>query len=97
MAFGDDDIMALLSDMGEPVTLGVNSTKALIDTPDEVLLQSLGQSGVIGKSILLTLKTGSLPGLTVGAVVTVRSITYKVRQPLAADDGALTKVLCIGA
>lgn len=93
MAFGDEDLDALFDDMGVSVSMGTYTTKALKDSPDEMMTER-GNPGAIGSQILLTLKTGALPGLAVGSAITVAGVAMKVRERMTLDDGALTRISC---
>lgn len=93
MGFGDSDIQYLLADMGVMVTLGAGSTKGLVDSADELVAEGV-VTGAIGLVISVTIKTGSLSGLAVGAPITVDSSPYTVRSVMRIDDGVLTRILC---
>lgn len=93
MGFGDSDLQYLLADMGVTVSVGSSSTKGLLDSADGEILAGAA-SGVLGKTIAVTVRTGVLSGLATGATATVASTSYKVRDVTQLDDGALTKFYC---
>lgn len=93
--FGAADVPALLRDLGVDITLGANTVKGLVDRADGRVLQGDGgMAAVIGRDVLVTLQTGSLAGLVVGASITVDGVSYKVASLLAVEDGELTQVIC---
>lgn len=93
--FQEEDIAGLLDEpgIGVDVTAGEATTKGILDTADEELLRGEG-THLIGKGIVVTLKTDSLPGLKIGDPITVDGRAYVVRDKLQTGDGALTRVLC---
>jgi hypothetical protein len=92
---GLDDLQAMLDEIGVPLVCGAVSTTCLVDTPDAVVLEEAGLGGgsIQGK-ILVTIRTGSVPGVTVGSSVEVDGTSYRVRTPIKQDDGAVTVLLC---
>jgi hypothetical protein len=95
VAFGDEDVPALLQDMGETVTLGSASTLGHIDVVDARLLEGFDgedAAAIVGADITALIQTESLAGLVPGSSVTVRSTTYKVIRTLRVGNGALTLV-----
>lgn len=89
---GDDDIAGLLDQIGEAVSIGASSTKGLVDyTSEEEFPGEVAP--VIGKAVVVTIKTGSLAGLAAGATFLIGATSYRVRQFLQIEDGALTKVI----
>jgi len=94
MAFyGESDIPMMLAEFGQDVTIGLQTTKGLIDIEAAHMAQS--ETYVQGKNVVVSIKTGSLTGLAVGATIIVDGTTYKVREHVPTDlDGALTKILC---
>ncbi len=90
------DITTMLDELGVNVILGANETKGLVDYADELVLET-DVTASVGKMIAVTIKTGSLPGLAVGAALTVDGVVYKAREVLRLGDGALTRVMLGGA
>lgn len=86
------DIDLILADTGVDVVLGVTTVKGLLDIADESLLQ--GQAAdFLGQTMLITVKTGALPGLAEGSSITADGIACRVMRVQRTDDGALTSIL----
>jgi len=79
---------------GEPVTIGAQTINGLVDVVDEEILVAQGFAGLVGKSVLVRVKTGAFSSLADGVTVTVRGTPYKARSIQQEGDGALTQVLC---
>jgi len=79
---------------GEPVTIGATTANGLVDVVDEEMLMTQGFGHMVGKSILLRVKTGTFAALAIGATVTVRNTAYKAHTIQQEGDGELTQVLC---
>lgn len=93
--FGEDDIDAMLAELGVPCVFGAVTVPCLVDTPDSVALADAGLGGgVIAGKVAVTIRTDSLPGIDVGSEITVDGASYKVRVPLKQGDGATTVLLC---
>lgn len=102
--YGSEDLQAMLEDFGVDLgfTAGQSTTKALQDIADEVILESLGAS-IEGKVTMLTIQTGSLPGIAVGSQLSIPGggtppsfqllVVRDIRQ---VEDGALTQLFCTG-
>jgi hypothetical protein len=77
------------------VTLAGRTAPGLMEVQDELLLAD-GGAGVYGAQTSVTIATGSLPGLRIGAAVSVRlrrgTVSGTVREMARIDDGALTRV-----
>ena len=85
----------MFEDSGVDVTIGGVTKKGLVDTPDRVLLEVMGdRAGVIGAMISVLLKTNDFPGLKVGDALVVDGATYTARERLREGDGALVRVMC---
>lgn len=95
MALGDAELVTMLEVLGEPITLGANTTKGIVDRA----LAPIGPSGDypehVSGSVVVQVRTGSLPGLTAGATIIVNGTTFTVREQLRVDDGAITKIDCV--
>jgi len=96
--FGAEDLGALFEDMGVAVHYpagGVDLERgALVDRTDQLELQGEVVS-VVGASTVLTIVTGSLPGLREGEVLRVADEWLSVIEgPLRIGDGALSLVAC---
>lgn len=94
---GDAYIPGMLATAGEPVTLGATTVQALVDrSGEDVFRDDGGAPELSGRSVIVTVKTGSLPGLATGVAITVDGSPYKVRRwQLAELDGALTQIQCV--
>jgi hypothetical protein len=92
--FEEDDIPGLLEDAGEDITLGANTTQGCVDIADQRILPG-ELVHLVGKVIAVWIKTGSLPGVMVGALLTLRGASYKIRERTQEGDGALTRLLCL--
>lgn len=102
--YGSGDIQAMIEDFGVDVAIvgQQNTTKALQDVADEVMLESLG-AAIEGKVTMLTIQTGTLAGLAAGAQLSVplggnppTIQVFLVRDMRQVDDGALTQIFCSG-
>lgn len=89
------DLDALLSEAGEQVVLGTDTTFGTVRRPSALELEAAGAAGLIARQVVVTVRTGSLPGLVTGATISVGSASYLVREWLATDHGALTQIYCI--
>lgn len=70
------------------VTVGANSFKGLLDSPDE----SIADGMVISAEYVLTVKTSDISDLADLAEISVAGEQYEARKPLKIDDGRLSKV-----
>ncbi len=94
---GDDYIPGQLEYLGEPVTLGATTVKGIVDRSGvELYRGDEDEPELIGRLITVTVLTGSLPGLAVGATITLGATAYRVRKYREAEvDGALTEIQCV--
>lgn len=90
------DIRLMLDDFGVPVTIGGVTVKGLLWKPDAQFLQD-GESELIGRAVTVLIGTGDLPGLAVGASVTVDGEAMTVHRSMAESDGEVTRILCTKA
>lgn len=90
--FGAADFPVLLADFGVDVVVGVGSARGLFDARDEEILPGVVDVSV-GRRLSVRIVSGSLPGLVIGAGITVAGVGYAVREILQIDDGAFTEVL----
>lgn len=95
--YREAEIPALLRDFGVDVTLGASTVRGVVDQTDEGTLQGSGPAAMIEESIVVTVQTGSLPGLAVGSSITVGGDAYVVRDRRKIGDGALTALYCEAA
>lgn len=86
------DISIILADFGTPIMAGGKSAKALVDSADELLMQN-GNSPMIGRHIVATILTGSVP-VQVGGSLTIDGASYRAAEVYQLDDGALTRIVC---
>lgn len=87
----------MLDVLGEPVTLGATTTPGIVDRPSAVVGPSGELAELVQGTVVVAVRTGSLPGLASGASITVSSIAYVVRQAFALEDGAITRIECTKA
>jgi hypothetical protein len=84
MAFGDDDLRAMLSDFGQPVEFrGVRVGLGTIDTTLTSAADGVGME-VQRKVIVLRVVAGALAGWTRDDVVTCGGTRWKLREKI--DD-----------
>lgn len=97
MAFGDDDLPFLLGPpLGVPIGIGAITVNGIVDESGAGLFeQAGGRPELMGKSVVVTIRTGSLPGLTTGTTINVNGTAYVVRQYRRVDDGGLTVIECV--
>ena len=94
MFLDEEDIDDQLSIDGHTVTVGATTVNCLVDAPDEQLFEPEFAT-FIGRSIVATIKTGSIPGIAIGSAITLHpeEELYEVVKFLQYGDGALTRVL----
>ena len=93
--FQEQDIDPMLAQLGETVTIGAVTAKAIVRVPDEeILAQGEGTAPLIGRSIELIAHTGTFPVVTPGTQVTRGAETYRIHSPLQTRDGAVVRLLC---
>lgn len=95
MALGDADLPAMLAELGVDVVLQVTgqpTTKGIVDQFHEELFDSPGPSEITGRSVVVTIRTNSLPGMAPGSFIVVDGTIHRVRQLRQVDDGALTRI-----
>lgn len=90
------DIAVMLSDFGQPIASGGRTARGLVDAADEALMQSSGPSPFVGRSTVVTFRTGDLAAQE-GDEITVAGVRYFIREKLQLEDGLLTRVLCARA
>lgn len=93
--FGAADVPSLLADFGAPITVGADTVLGLVDRDDVPQLGTDGMSAFTSREVVVTIQTGTLPGLTVGGAITVDGSALKVSAVHALDDGELTKIVCV--
>lgn len=83
----DDDLPAMLADLGEPLTLAGQPIHGLFDMAGEVVLEGIVTTGTTADVLA---SAGAQPGLTL-----VRGgVSYLVRQVLPQPpDGALVQLI----
>jgi hypothetical protein len=92
----EQDITVMLLDLGSTIAAGGKQTRGMVDSADEALMQSGTPSPFIGRSIVVTIRTGSIP-VTEGSALTIDGKPYLVREKYQLDDGLLTRILCAKA
>lgn len=92
--FGEEDIDAMLSDVGGvTVVHGTESGPGVLDSFDEELLRG-DDVALVGKVIAVLVKSSNFPTIAKGSAVTISGAAHVVRDRMAVDDGALTRLLC---
>ena len=91
--FGEEEIQAMLDDVGRPITIGATTVNGSIRRADEEILMA-GLGHLIGKSVQVTLKKGSLPGLAIGAAITVDGTAMKVAAVYQSVNGVVERAVC---
>ncbi len=86
------DVRVLLADFGVPVSAGGRTAQALVDSADELLMQN-GNAPLIGRHIVATLMTGSVP-VAVGGQLVIDGVAYRAAEVYRLDDGLLTRIVC---
>ena len=89
------DFAAVLSETGEQVVLGSDTTFGIVRRPDALELEALGAGSLIARQIVVTVRTGALAALASGATISVNAVNYRVREHLAVGHGQLTQIHCI--
>lgn len=91
--FGAADLPSLYADMGVPVIVAGTTTKGLVDRADEEFLQADGSSaGQIGRRVVVSVQTGTLPALARGVSITVNGEAFKVLSFEVFNDGQETSI-----
>jgi hypothetical protein len=89
VTYGSSDLAFMLADMGEVVTFGAYTCRALLN--HETDLQDMGgQMAIVGDTISIEYATTSLPGLKKASAITAAGTSYKVREIHKKEDGALS-------
>lgn len=95
---GTTDCDELLTSLGggETASLGGTEVPCIVGAADAELLER-GMAGapvdVITRALVVTVRTGALAGLVVGATVTIRGAAHRVDQLVRQPNDALTKFL----
>lgn len=79
------DVLAMMQRGGAVVTVASVTTKGLVDTEGVKVLRDLR-----AKRIRVRTPTGALPGIAIGAGMTVDGTEYVVTRVLQVDEGAVT-------
>lgn len=95
MALGDDDLPGILQEQGVPVTLGGASTYGVKRRFTEEMLRDSDAPELLSRSIVVTIKSGSLPALSSGSAITVEGTAYKVKRYSEEEHGTLTRIHCV--
>ena len=89
------DLDAILAEAGEQVVFGPDTAFGIVRRPSALELEAAGAAGLVARQVVVTVRTGSLPGLSTGATISVGAVTYRVREWLATEHGALTQIHCV--
>lgn len=87
------DIVVMLQDFGVPVAAGLTTTKGIVDAADQEVLASGTQGALIGRAVILYIRTGSLT-VANGTSLTIEGKPYVAREVYQLEDGMVTRVLC---
>jgi hypothetical protein len=79
-----ENLAVFIKDFGVPVAFGSQSTLALFDEPDAVVL---GQRA-ISREYSMVYDATQLTGLVRSSTVTINAVAYTVREVLSLEDGA---------
>jgi hypothetical protein len=92
--YGAADLPVLLADFGVDVSIQSVTVKGLTDRAGGESFPG-EQAQAFGASLVVTIETGSLPGLAAGEAIVVDGVTRTVRHHEPIDDGAWTRIFCI--
>ena len=95
MTLGDDDLPVLLEEQGVPVVLGGVATRGIKRRFTEEMLRDSDAPDLMSRSIIVSVKTDSLPSLESGASITVDGVPYTVRRRSEEAHGSLTRIHCV--
>jgi hypothetical protein len=88
------DLAVMLSRSGVPVTSGAMSGNGVVRVADGPLLEQQGHAQLIGRAVVVILRTVDFPTLRPGNSITVASVVYQIVCTLAGIDGQITRVVC---
>lgn len=86
------DVRVLLADFGVVIAAGNRTSKALVDSADELLMAN-GNAPLIGRHIVATVMTGSVP-VKVGDALTIEGVAHRASEVYQLDDGLITRIIC---
>lgn len=87
------DIDFMLEDAGIPVSVGGIATQALRADPDSGSVPA-GTTAFAGRELVLTIRSGTLPGLAEGNTIVVEGVSHRITSVLQQGRGVLTHVTC---
>lgn len=91
--FGTEDLDALSEHLGKAaITVDGTTVNGFFDQTDEEVLRGDGAMLTIPR-YFARVRTGALPGLSVGAAVTVDGDTFAVRSFRRIQDGDFTEIV----
>lgn len=84
----------MLKDAGEPIAYGSAPVQTTYGLFDRAPLQALTDAGltVVGRKTYLTIRDGSLTGLAQDTAITVKGVTYSIRDIGFGDDDGTRKL-----
>ena len=91
--FREGDILGMLSDFGEAVTVGGEKTQGVVNTVDRESV-SEDMAHFSGKVVTVQVKTGALAALKEGATLSLDAGDYRVLATQQLGDGAITLAYC---
>lgn len=91
---GDGDEQTFLADFNAIVVFGSETVNGILDDAEESGLEGeFGSAVPVGIHTVL-IETASLPGLAVGASITVDGEQMEVRRRIRVGDGKFTRLFC---
>lgn len=88
------DVLAMLSLIGENVTVAGSLVKGIVDRNTDIIFEALGGPPMHANTIMVTIATDSAANLVVGAAAIVQGVTLKIWKMNQPGDGALIQLFC---
>jgi hypothetical protein len=79
--------------VGTPVVFKGSDFYGLLDANDVMITTDGDRGEVMGTAIELLVRTLDVPNVRIDDPITVEGVAYRVRHPIAMNDGALVKLL----
>jgi hypothetical protein len=79
--------------VGSAVTFNGSNFYGLLDANDVTITADGDRGEVVGTVIELLVRTLDVPNVRIDDPITVEGVAYRVRHPIAMNDGALVKLL----
>jgi len=97
VTIADDDLPAILDELGVPVTVGSTTVKAILR---KFTLEELAEEGagtLLDRGVVATIQSGALgtvPGPNPGTPITIVGGDHLVLKSLRIGHGVLTEIWC---